>query len=138
MGENLAGRANVEDTPELVAYYGELEKQNAGALWTVANAIEPWFPKSTSVPTLWRFSELRDLIRRSVDSVTPEKAGRRVVMLTNPRRRDVSACVGRLYSGLQVMRPGEAASAHRHSASALRFTMEGRGAYTIVDGHKID
>lgn len=39
--ENVAGRANVEDTPELLAYYDELEKFEAGALWTVANKIEP-------------------------------------------------------------------------------------------------
>jgi gentisate 1,2-dioxygenase len=35
------------------------------------------------------------------------------------------------------MKPGEVASAHQHSASALRFIMEGKGAYTIVDGHKM-
>ena len=48
-----------------------------------------------------------------------------------------AAAVGWLYSGLQVMHPGEVASAHAHSASALRFIMEGEGAYTIVDGHKM-
>ena len=42
--EDVAGRANVEDTPELLAYYDELEKLEAGALWTVANKIEPWQP----------------------------------------------------------------------------------------------
>ena len=42
MRENVVGRANVEDTPELKAYYKELEKYEAGALWTVANKIEPW------------------------------------------------------------------------------------------------
>jgi gentisate 1,2-dioxygenase len=35
------------------------------------------------------------------------------------------------------MSPGEVASAHAHSASALRFIMEGAGAYAIVDGHKM-
>ncbi len=137
MREDIIGRANVEETPELQAYYDELAQHEAGALWTVANTIEPWFPKSTSVPTLWRYRDLRELVLRSVELVTPEKAGRRVVMLTNPARKDVSASVGWLYSGLQVMRPGEEASAHRHSASALRFIMEGKGAYTVVDGHKI-
>jgi len=138
MNEDIIGRANVEDTPELTAYYAELEQREAGALWTVANEIEPWFPKSESIPTLWRFGDMRSLVVKSVDLVTPEKAGRRVVMLRNPGRKSVSACVGWLFSGLQVMRPGELASAHRHSASALRFIMEGKGAYTIVDGHKID
>ncbi|WP_271024108.1 cupin domain-containing protein [Rhizobium sp. RCAM05973] len=135
--EQAAGRANVQDTPELLAYYDELEKHKAGALWTVANKIEPWQPKSASVPVLWRYADLRDHVLRSVDLVTPEKAGRRVIYLSNPGRRDVAAAVGWLYSGLQVMHPGEAASAHAHSASALRFIMEGSGAYTIVDGHKM-
>jgi gentisate 1,2-dioxygenase len=135
--EDVAGRANVEDTPELIAYYDELERLDTAALWTVANQIEPWQPKSESVPVLWRYRNLRAHVLRSVELVTPEKAGRRVIYLANPGRRDVAAAVGWLYSGLQVMHPGEVASAHAHSASALRFIMEGEGAYTIVDGHKM-
>lgn len=135
--EGVEGRADVEDTPELVAYYRELDQLQTGALWTVANKIEPWEPKSSSVPVLWRYRDLREHVLRSVALVTPEKAGRRVIYLNNPGRTDVSAAVGWLYSGLQVMNPGERASAHAHSSSALRFIMEGSGAYTIVDGHKM-
>ncbi|MGP0091845.1 MAG: cupin domain-containing protein [Xanthobacteraceae bacterium] len=137
MREDVIGRANVADTPELEAYYKDLEKYEAAALWTVANKIEPWEPQSTSVPVLWRYADLREHVLRSVQLVTPEQAGRRVIYLNNPGRRDVSAAVGWLYSGLQVMHPGEVASAHAHSASALRFIMEGTGAYTVVDGHKM-
>lgn len=135
--EDIAGRANVEDTPELLAYYDALEEFDAGALWTVANKIEPWEPQSASHPVLWRYRDLRDHVLRSVELVTPEKAGRRVIYLNNPGRTDVSAAVGWIYAGLQVMHPGEAATAHRHSASAIRFIMEGQGAYTVVDGHKM-
>jgi gentisate 1,2-dioxygenase len=135
--ENVAGRANVSDTPELVAYYEELDQFAAGALWTVANKIEPWQPKSASVPMIWRYRDLRPHVVRSAELVTPEQAGRRVIYLNNPGRRDVAAAVGWLYSGLQTMNPGEQASAHAHSASALRFIMEGSGAFTIVDGHKM-
>ena len=135
--EDVLGRANVEDTPELLHYYDELERLNTGALWTVANKIEPWFPQSSSEPVIWRYRDLREHVLRSVDLVSPEKAGRRVIYLNNPGRQDVAAAVGWLYSGLQVMHPGELASAHAHSASALRFIMEGSGAYTIVDGHKM-
>lgn len=135
--EDVIGRANVNDTPELVKYYKDLEQFEAGALWNVANKIEPWEPKSQSVPVLWRYQDLREYVLRSVDLVTPEQAGRRVIYLNNPGRQDVAAAVGWLYSGLQVMHPGEAASAHSHSSSALRFIMEGTGAYTVVDGHKM-
>ncbi len=135
--EDVAGRANVADTPELVAYYERLQSLGTGALWTVANKIEPWEPVTQSEPMLWRYAELREDVLRALDLVTPEQAGRRVVYLENPGRSDVVAAVGWLYSGLQVMAPGECASSHRHSASALRFIMEGRGAFTNVDGHKI-
>jgi gentisate 1,2-dioxygenase len=135
--EDIAGRANVEDTPELVAYYEALEKKDMGALWTVANKIEPWHPQPTSVPVIWRWADVRPAILRAPDLVTPEKAGRRVIMLVNPGRRDVSAAVGHLYTGIQIMKAGEAASAHRHQASALRFIMEGSGAYTVVDGERM-
>ena len=137
MREDIIGRANVEDTPELERYYKALETYETGALWTVANEIEPWQPKSASVPVVWRYEELREPVLRSLDLVSPEKAGRRVIYLNNPGRRNVSAACGWLYSGLQVMRPGEVASAHQHMASALRFIMEGSGAYTVVDGHKM-
>lgn len=135
--EDRAGRANVADSPERVAYYRELARLETGALWTVANKIEPWAPRSASVPVVWRYQDLRGHVLRSAELVSPEEAGRRVIYLNNPGRRDVAAAVGWLYSGLQVMKPGELASAHAHSHSALRFIMEGSGAYTIVDGHKM-
>ena len=135
--EEVIGRANVEDTPELLEYYNELNKYKAGPLWTVANKIEPWEPNSESVPVVWRYNDLREHVLRSLELVTPEKAGRRVVYLNNPGRQDVHAAVGWIYAGLQVMNPSEKATAHRHSASAIRFIMEGEGAYTVVDGHKM-
>lgn len=135
--DSVLGRARVEDTPELEAYYKELQQLGTGALWTVANAIEPWEPRTSSAPMLWKFDDLRALVLKSTELVTPEKAGRRVVYLINDKRKDVSAAVGWLFSGLQVTLPGESTPAHRHKASALRFIMEGSGGYTVVDGHKI-
>ncbi len=135
--DDQLGRARVKTSPELEAYYKELEGLGAGALWTVANDIEPWEPRSYSVPMLWKYEELRDLALKSAELVTPEQAGRRVVYLVNDNRKAVSAAVGWLYTGIQVTKPGESTSAHRHKASALRFIMEGKGGYTVVDGHKI-
>ena len=131
------GRARVTDTPELEAYYADLERIDAGALWTVANDIEPWEPTPSSAPVIWRWADMRREVLRAVDLVRPEDAGRRVVYLRNPKRRDVSAACGWLFSGLQVMGAGERAGAHRHAASALRFIMEGSGAFTVVDGHRV-
>lgn len=133
------GRSKVVDTPELTAFYGELALHNATAFWQRANAIEPWEPKSRHRPTLWKYEEMRALCLRAVALVRPEDAGRRVVVLLNDSDagREHTAVVGWLFSGLQAMKPGEITPAHRHTASAHRFIMEGAGAYTVVDGHRI-
>lgn len=135
--DSRLGRARVSDTPELKAFYQELADLDSGALWTVANDIEPWYPQPASVPMRWRFSELRPLVHKALGLVQADDAGRRVVMLVNPGRRDVSAAAGLLYTGLQIMGPGETMTAHRHQAAALRFVLEGTGAWTIVDGQKL-
>ena len=135
--ENVVGRANVEDTPELEAYYRALEGEELGALWNVANEIEPWYPQPKSVPTLWSWKKIQPYVRKAAELVSAEKAARRVVMLVNPGRKEWSAAAGLLYTGVQVMNPGEFTSAHRHQASALRFVMEGKGAYTVVDGERM-
>jgi len=135
--ENVVGRANVEDTPELEAYYRALEGEELGALWNVANEIEPWYPQPKSVPTLWKWKKVEPFVRRAAELVSAEKAARRVVMLVNPGRKEWSAAAGLLYTGVQVMNAGEFTSAHRHQASALRFVMDGKGAYTVVDGERM-
>lgn len=135
--ENVIGRANVEDTPALEAYYKALEERELGALWNVANEIEPWYPQPKSVPILWKWRDIERLVRKAPELVTAEKAARRVVMLVNPGRKEWSAAAGLLYTGVQIMNPGEFTSAHRHQASALRFVMEGKGAYTVVDGERL-
>ena len=133
------GRSNVSDTPELQAFYEELADQNSDAFWNRANAIEPWEPETRYRPTLWKYETMRELCIRAIDLVSPEKAGRRVITLMNDSDagRENTAVCGWLFSGLQAMKPGEITPAHRHTASAHRFIMEGGGAYTVVDGHRI-
>lgn len=55
-------------------------------------------------------------MRRAPELVSAEKAARRVVMLVNPGRKEWSAAAGLLYTGVQIMKPGEFTSAHRHQA----------------------
>ena len=42
--DDILGRARVRDNDELKEYYDELANIDTGALWTVANDIEPWEP----------------------------------------------------------------------------------------------
>jgi gentisate 1,2-dioxygenase len=60
-----------------------------------------------------------------------------VLVLENPALRGASSITRTLYAGLQLILPGEVAPSHRHSQSALRFVVEGEGAYTAVDGERV-
>ena len=42
-----------------------------------------------------------------------------------------------LYAGLQLVMPNEIAPAHRHTAFAMRFIIEGMGGFTAVHGRRI-
>src|SRR5947209_3486041 len=68
--------------------------------------------------------------------ITAREAERRVLVLENPGLRGASATTHSLYAGLQLILPGEIAPSHRHAQSALRFVLEGSGAYTAVDGER--
>ena len=65
-----------------------------------------------------------------------EQAERRVLIMENPGLPGTSSVTPSLYAGLQLILPGEVAPCHRHAQCALRFVMEGEGAFTSVDGEK--
>jgi gentisate 1,2-dioxygenase len=56
--------------------------------------------------------------------------------MENPGLPGTSCVTSSLYAGLQLILPGEIAPCHRHAQCALRFVMEGEGAFTAVDGEK--
>ncbi len=74
---------------------------------------------------------------RAIDLITAKQAERRVFMLENPGLPGTGYITSSLYCGLQVIKPGEIAPAHRHSPNALRFIIEGEGAYTTVEGERV-
>jgi gentisate 1,2-dioxygenase len=58
------------------------------------------------------------------------------VVLENPAIAGRSSITQSLYAGLQLIMPGEIAPSHRHVQSALRFIVDGQGAYTTVGGER--
>ena len=118
------------------AFYGELQQFSMGALWTVlSNALTPE-PRTKSVPYIWRWRDVRPRLLRAGELVTAEEAERRVLMLLNPGLGGRPAVTGTLYAGIQLILPGEIAPSHRHTPSAIRFIVEGEGAYTTVNGER--
>src|SRR5207248_3258824 len=78
----------------------------------------------------------RQHLMASGSLISAQEATRRVLMLMNPGLNGEASITGSLFAGLQLIMPGEVAPAHRHTQSALRFIIEGSGAYTAVDGER--
>jgi gentisate 1,2-dioxygenase len=116
--------------------YRDMDPLNLTPLWEVLHTLVPLQPASPCVPGLWKYDEVRPFLMRAGQAITAEEAVRRVLILENPALRGQSAITQSLYAGLQLILPGEVAPSHRHTQSALRFIVEGSGAYTAVDGER--
>jgi gentisate 1,2-dioxygenase len=123
-------------TPERTRFYDEIAPKNLAPLWEVLHALITREPATPCVPVIWHYDEVRPYLMRSGKLITAKEAERRVLVLENPALKGQSAITHTLYAGLQLILPGEVAPAHRHSQSALRFVLEGQGAYTAVDGER--
>src|SRR5688572_20611466 len=123
-------------SPERRDFYARLDKKDTAPLWEVLNRLVLQEPQPAAVAKLWKYDELRPLIMEGGRLITAKEAERRVLVLENPGLRGMSQITQSLYAGLQLILPGEVAPAHRRAAAALRFIVEGSGAYTAVEGER--
>ncbi|USQ98055.1 gentisate 1,2-dioxygenase [Caulobacter sp. RL271] len=121
---------------QLEDLYREMDPSALTPLWEVLAALVKPEPRPQAIAHRWSYDEARGYLMRAGDLISAEQAERRVLVLENPGIRGQSAITGSLYAGLQLILPGEIAPCHRHTQCALRFVMEGSGAYTTVDGEK--
>jgi len=118
-------------------FYDRLAGKNTAPLWESLARLFPGEPRPTCVPVIWRYNDdLRPLLLEAGRLITAKEATRRVLVLENPGIRGTSQITQSLYAGIQMILPGEIAPTHRHSASAIRFIIEGDGAYTAVEGER--
>jgi gentisate 1,2-dioxygenase len=117
-------------------FYQRLDANNTAPLWEVLGRIFPPEPQPLCVPALWHYRELRPLLMEAGQLITAREAERRVLVLENPGVRGASRITQSIYAGLQLVMPGEVTSVHRHTATAIRFILEGEGAYTAVNGER--
>jgi gentisate 1,2-dioxygenase len=138
MNEHPPVLSNVEESTAQLRQqlYRDMDPHNLTPLWEVLHALVPPQPNTPCVPAFWNYGEVRPYLMRAGEVITAEQAVRRVLILENPKLRGQSAVTQSLYAGLQLILPGEVAPSHRHTQSALRFIVEGSGAYTAVDGER--
>lgn len=118
------------------ALYHDMQSLHLTPLWESLHNLVPKTPAPGYQAALWRYADILPHLQRAGELISAEEAVRRVLVLENPALPGSSSITHSLYAGLQLILPGEVAPAHRHTQSALRFIVQGKGAYTAVDGER--
>jgi gentisate 1,2-dioxygenase len=126
----------VPDTPELQKLHERLDEYSLAGHWQTREK------NPDLMPHLWPWSVIYSCLMESGEAVKlggiDDAAKRRTVQLVNPALTNKKATSRTLQMSIQLVKPGERAECHRHSAAALRFVVEGDGtAYTTVEGEEM-
>lgn len=125
------------DGDSLEKLIADIRKHSAEPLWTQMKKLNPPLPNPEAVPFVWTYKEIRPNLLRAGVMVTEKQAERRVLMLVNPNK-EPPFTTDTIYAGLQLVMPNETAPAHRHTAFAMRFIIEGEGGFTAVHGRRVN
>jgi gentisate 1,2-dioxygenase len=122
--------------PRLEALHQRLAKNSLGGHWQSRVRPKPL------EPFVWPWSAIYSCLMESGEVVQlghiDEAAKRRTVQLVNPALVSEKATSRTLQMSIQLVKPGERAECHRHTAAALRFVVEGDGTgYTNVEGEQM-
>ena len=117
------------------AFHQRMHANNMYGLWELASQMTP-HPQPKMIAHMWPWSPWSRSCSESAKAV-PVGDERRALQLFNPGLDGRWATTNNLIAAVQVLLPGEVARAHRHTPTAIRFIIEGTGAYTAVDGERV-
>lgn len=136
-----------DKSAEVAALYQQIAALNMEPIWLslmdTTGGTEPSTPVSA---TIWRWRDYYPLLHSASELIELKGAAdRRSLDLINPGVKNSMKDTGRmgicsvtqsLQASVQIVAPGEVAPAHRHTFSAFRFIISGRGAITTVEGER--
>lgn len=130
------GNTNIVEllTPKMEELLSSMSERNLAPLWDIYEKVVTREPRGMEPSHLWEWETLVPALKLAGESVTGKFAERRVLLLAHPFFADRIATTHNLLSGVQCVLPGEKTTPHRHSATDVRFVLEGNAAETTVDG----
>jgi gentisate 1,2-dioxygenase len=123
-------------TKSLAEFDIDLKKLSIRGQWQFDQMMEALKdgPRPAGVPHLWAWKDLHAALVEACDVMPESFTARRNLSLINPGL-ERGGTTHSILMGMQMVRPGEVAWAHRHPISALRFAIEGdTDLFTVVDG----
>ena len=118
-----------------VDFHERMHAAQMYGLWELASQMTR-HPEPKAIAHMWKSSLIEAMVRESSE-VVPVGEERRALQLFNPGLDGRWATTNTMIAAVQVLLPGESARAHRHTPTAIRFIMQGDGAYTAVDGERV-
>jgi gentisate 1,2-dioxygenase len=115
----------------------DMAVKNLSGYWSLGMEGLPSHPMTTVLPCLWKWADVQESLLRAGEVISLENSERRVVRLVNPGLDQKHGfATHTIQISFQYVKPGENARAHRHTPAALRFVLQGDGAYTTVNGQQ--
>jgi len=131
--QDFAAAANMQELYDLLA---RCHVQNG---WSKPTPSLWPLPTIDFKPAAWSYTQAKAALDAAGRFVNTELAERRNLILANPTvAGNLYPTVKTLVAAYQMVKAGEQARSHRHTANALRLVLDtGPNAFTIVDGRKI-
>ncbi|MBN9389123.1 MAG: cupin domain-containing protein [Chloroflexi bacterium] len=125
--------------PEAVARLNrDMQRNSLTPLWQIETNLMSRQPRTQTLPWLWKWSTLYDIAERAGALVPIERGGdRRAIALSNPGLEGRPFATPTLWTAVQWLNGHEVAPAHRHTAQAIRFIIEGNGSWSTVEGDRV-
>ena len=108
----------------------QLEKNQLSGFWRTRVPAH-----CAEAPYLWKWEPLLDGLLKASETIGIDQAERRAIRLVSPHL-PMKSTSHSLQVTFSIVNPGEVAKAHRHNMAAIRFVVQGKGAYTAVAGEK--
>ena len=120
-------------------YYGELGRLSFSPGWARPEPAMWPAPRPKFKPAVWRFAAAKAALDQAGEFVPVEQAERRNLIMVNPVEGNIYATSRNIVAAYQMVKAGEKARSHRHTAAALRLVVEAKpGTYTVVDGARVE
>jgi 1-hydroxy-2-naphthoate dioxygenase len=109
-----------------------MQEKHLRGYWSREEA-QAYGPSVSMLPFLWKWADIEPVLEGAAKYVDIEHAFRRNIGLDNPTGRCKT-----INMGMQLILPHEKARAHRHTAEAIRFVIEGSGkVWSTVEGEAL-
>jgi 1-hydroxy-2-naphthoate dioxygenase len=121
-------RSNVKAIGDLDTWLAE---RNLNGHWNLADQERVEFK-----PFIWKWADISVGLEMATELVGVHEAGRRTIQLRNPGMPGRMS--NSIHMSIQSVLAGETAEAHRHTAAAIRYVIQGtEGAATVVNGEPL-